>query len=110
MRTGTLNKLAVTILAAGVSLGMATPASAQDVTWADRDGETLLMKAADRGNVAEVQRLLAAGAPVNAKDNDGETALMMAADDGHAAVVKLLLEAGAAVNDADEDGETPQLL
>ena len=88
MNTTTLKKLALSVLAAGVAFGMSGTANAQDVNWADREGETLLMKAADRGQVAEVTRLLAAGAQVNTKDNDGETALMMAADDGNAAIVK----------------------
>ena len=104
MTTTTLKKLSFSLLV----LGLVGQTLAQDVNWSDHEGETLLMKAADRGNAAEVQRLLAAGADVNAKDFDGETALMVAADDGHAAVVKLLLAAGADVNEHDEDGETAQ--
>ena len=78
MKTTALKRLALTILAVGSVLSLAGTACAQDVNWADHDGETLLMKAAERGRLAEVQRLLAAGAAVNAKDNEGETALMMA--------------------------------
>ena len=98
-----LHQKILTILVAGA--GLAGLASAQDVNQADREGKTLLMRAADRGLTAEVKRLLATGAQVNTKDNDGETALMMAADEGNAAVVKLLLDAGAYVNDTDEDGQ-----
>ena len=87
--TNTLKKLTVALLSA-VFLGSAV---AQDVNYADYEGETLLMKAADRGQVAEVQRLLAAGAAVNAQDNDGETALMNARDyEGESALDKALEE------------------
>ena len=61
MNTTKWNRLVACVATAG--FGLAGMAAAQDVTWADREGETLLMKAADRGQTAEVQRLLAAGAP-----------------------------------------------
>ena len=65
-----LKKWALAVFAAGATLGVASPAAAQDVNHVDRDGESLLMKAAERGWVDEVQRLLTAGAQVNAKDKD----------------------------------------
>lgn len=83
------------LLAAGIS-----------VDAADSDGETALMKAADKGNAMAVKLLVAAGANVNAKDEDGETALMMAADEGRTEVVRLLLAAGAELNLRNDDGET----
>jgi ankyrin repeat protein len=66
-----------------------------------------LVKAADSGNTALVERLLAAGADVNAKDNYGDTALIAAADDGHTDIVERLLAAGADVNAQNNDGRTP---
>lgn len=51
-----------------------------------------------RGDVAEVKRLLADGAYVNAKDGNGFTALMTASVNGHKEVVELLLAKGADVN------------
>lgn len=39
------------------------------------DGETSLHRAAGKGDVEEVKRLLSAGADVKAKDEDGRTAL-----------------------------------
>ena len=80
MKTTVFRKLAYTVSAAAVLTcagGAVYAQTAADVNYADREGETLLMKAADRGNVAEVTRLLQAGAAVNAKDFDGETALMI---------------------------------
>lgn len=76
------------------------------VDSADNDGETALMKAADKGNAMAVKLLLAAGANANARDEDGETALMMAADEGRTEVVRLLVAAGAELDLRDKDGET----
>ena len=62
----------------------------------DRDGRTLLMKAARDGNMELIEDLLYSQADVQLKDNDGWTALMFAArfqDD--TAVTARLLKAGA---------------
>ncbi len=81
-------------------------ASGVSVNVSDRDGETALMEAADKGQLEVVKLLLRHGADVNAADDEGETALMMAADDGYTEVVRVLIAAGANVNARDEDGET----
>lgn len=77
-----------------------------NVNMSDADGETPLMKAANRGKLRAVDTLIKAGANVNAKDEDGTTALMEAADNGHNDVVLRLIEAGADVNARDHEGET----
>jgi hypothetical protein len=69
----------------------------------DRQGRTMLMIAADYGQVEMVQLLLEAGADANAIDNEGMTPLMHAAEargrphpgPPPTAVVRLLLAAGA---------------
>lgn len=66
----------------------------------------LLLDAAERGDAAEIKRLLAAGADVNAADKDGGTALDAAAYYGHADCVKILLAAGADVHAVNIDGWT----
>ncbi len=81
-------------------------ASGVSINISDRDGETALMEAADKGQLEVVKLLIRHGANVNAADEDGETALMMAADDGFTEVVRVLIAAGANVNARDEDGET----
>lgn len=81
-------------------------AGGTSVDCADRDGETALMEAADKGNLIAAQLLLKSGAQVNRRDHEGKTALMDAASDGHTEVVRVLIAAGADVNARDEDGET----
>ena len=81
-------------------------ASGHSVNMTDDDGETPLMRAAERGNLRAVDALITAGANVNAQDEDGNTALMDAADEGHTAVVLRLIQAGADVNARDDEGET----
>ena len=92
-----------------------------------------LHNAAARGNLAEVRRLLSAGAPVDEKDGGvdparvaawveavehagdafipksgvGKTPLMFACDKRKADVAEALLDAGADVNAADALGRTP---
>ena len=63
--------------------------------------------AACRGNLLEVQRLLAAGASPNGCDIDCvHPALVCAAGAGHADVVRLLLERGAALDSRDSEGHS----
>ncbi len=69
--------------------------------------------AADEGNHARVERLLAAGAELDAGDDDADTALHLAARAGesasHLAIVADLLAAGADPDKANSDGERPLL-
>jgi len=67
---------------------------------------TALHYAAFAGHGELVDRLLAAGADVNARSTNGSTVVMMAAREGHAAIAKRLLAAGAnpsLKNDFDDD-------
>lgn len=61
-------------------------------------GSTVLMLAADRGNVAAMQVLLDYHADVHARDHNGHTALMRACAAGQADAVDALCEAGADVD------------
>jgi len=89
--------MAVKLLAAGA-----------DANKALMSGETPLMVASKRGNVATVRALLSGGANPNAKEaNGGQTALMWALADRQAAVVDELVKHGADVGLASKTGFTP---
>jgi len=69
-------------------------------------GSTPLHFAVRGGHVSIVERLLAAGANVNAVANDRSTPLHYAAKEGHDVTVEWLLAAGANVNAVANDGLT----
>jgi len=71
-----------------------------------QDGSTVLMGAAQAGEIEKVRELVAAGSPVNAQTRDGFTALILAVQAGHAEVVQTLLKAGADPNLRKGDGGT----
>jgi hypothetical protein len=77
-----------------------------DINWGDEFGFTALMKASIKGNSEIVERLIVAGAYINAKNKNGNTALYSAALNGHPEIIKLLLKAGANVNLKDKFGQT----
>jgi ankyrin repeat protein len=74
----------------------------------DPDGLTPLMRAAARGDLAQVNGLLAKGADPNAGTTPQRvTALMCAAYFGHTAVIKALLGKGARLELKDAQGAAP---
>jgi ankyrin repeat protein len=67
-----------------------------------------LFFAAERGDVAEIERQIAAGADPNAFEGTGYwTPLQRAASNGHLASIAALLKAGARVDGVDSSGQTP---
>lgn len=75
-------------------------------TLRDAQGRNLLANAAEAGQAANVQWLLAARVDPNLADSSGITALMLAATQPDVAVTRALLGAGATVNAADAAGRT----
>ena len=73
-------------------------------------GETALLWAAARGNAATVQRLLRAGAALEAKAKYGWTPLLLAAANGHVRVLQSLIDAGANIHAAEEQIGQPALI
>src|SRR5215475_4347324 len=69
-----------------------------DVNKRGVDGSTPLQYAVYENDVAEVRRLLKAGANVSLANNYGATPMGRAAETGNAEIIKLLLDAGADVS------------
>lgn len=59
------------------------------------DNNAALLDAAQKGDLAKVERLLKRGADINAVDDEERTPLILAAFEGHIQVVKALVLAGA---------------
>ncbi|MSQ70709.1 MAG: ankyrin repeat domain-containing protein [Betaproteobacteria bacterium] len=74
-----------------------------------QNADMRLISAAESGNVAEIDRLLAAGARVDARDARGRTALLAACHYGHVATVRALLETAIAIDHVNNPGWTALL-
>jgi ankyrin repeat protein len=100
----------VMLLAIPASLSAATQKSAAaGVNRRGVDGSTPLQWAVYEGDIAEVRRLLKAGADVSMANNYGASPMGLAAEAGNAEIVKLLLEAGADPDSPNPDGQTALL-
>jgi ankyrin repeat protein len=77
-----------------------------DVNHRDADGSTPLQWAVYQGDVAEVRRLLRAGANVRLANNYGATPMSLAAEVGNTEMLTVLLEADANVDSPNPDGQT----
>jgi ankyrin repeat protein len=104
--------IATSEVGADVSLLELTLAAGADVEAKDSYNGTGLIRAAHRGYVEIVRRLLGAGTEIDHVNRLGWTALLEAiilGDGGeeHTGVVRLLVDAGADVDLADGDGVTP---
>ena len=75
----------------------------------DKEGKTLLMAAAMKGNTNLVQKLVQKGAAVNVRDNTKRSALFYATKCGYSETVEYLLINGAraSVNKTDKNSDTP---
>jgi len=78
--------------------------TAPDVKGAD--GSTPLQWAVYRNDVAEVKRLINAGAKVDEANNYDATPMQMAAATGNAQIIKVLLDAGANADSPNDEGQT----
>lgn len=79
-------------------------ASAQEISTG---GQTPLHSAAWKGDVAQIQSLIAAGADVNSASSFGTTPLHAAVVNNQLQAVKVLLQLGARVDARDGLGRTP---
>lgn len=90
-----IRSIAQTVACSAVAACLALAATCSGAAAAD---DPALVKAATDGDVAAVERLLAAGTDPDSHDDNGLTALNWAAYQGHVAVVKALLAKHAAVD------------
>jgi len=113
--------LVLAMVTVPTALVLTARAQTEAASKPEEKASKLLFQAAKAGDLAEVKRLIAEGADVNATDGadvnatDGAdvkanrvwTALHEAADRGHKKVAELLIEKGANVNAEDSAGFTP---
>ena len=78
----------------------------QDVNRRNPDGSTPLQWAVYNGDVAEVRRLLRAGANVALANNYGASPMTLAAEVANTAILRVLLEAGASADSPNPEGQT----
>ena len=105
MRRASICVLVLLLAGGTVSAQKAAPRK-EDVNHKNPDGSTPLQWAVYEANVAEVGRLLKAGADVSAANQYGATAMGLAAEVGHTEILKLLLEAGANADSPNPEGQT----
>jgi ankyrin repeat protein len=79
----------------------------KDEAWHFLKNSVDFVAAASKDNIAEIRRLLKAGADIEARNEFGWTALVHAAADGRKNTCLLLIENGANVNARDGNGRTP---
>ncbi|KAJ3020312.1 hypothetical protein HKX48_001022 [Thoreauomyces humboldtii] len=79
-----------------------------NTSLADREGETSLIKAAERGHTEMLREIVAnASVDVNHRDRDGWSALHNCTSKGHLFAARALIEAGANVDAQSRTGHTP---
>ncbi len=98
-------KLAAAAIAAVVLMSTGVCAEA-DAPASYPDGSTPLQWAVFQGNIAEVKRLLAAGASPRVTNAYGVNAMQLAAEAANTDTMRLLLKAGADPESPNPDGET----
>jgi uncharacterized protein len=94
------------VLLSVATLGAQKSPRKDDVNRRNPDGSTPLQYAVYNGDVAEVRRLLKAGADVNAANKYGATPMTLAAEVANTDMLKLLLEVGANADSPNPEGQT----
>ena len=89
-----------------VEAGLQARLGKENVNRRNADGSTPLQWAVDEGNLAEVKRLLHAGADVSLANDYGATPMSLAAEVGDPDMIGLLLEAGANADSPNPEGQT----
>jgi uncharacterized protein len=82
----------------------------EDISKADRQGNTALLLAVCQDDRLLLQAILDQGADIDAQNHDGDTALTLAIRKGFAETACWLIRRGANVNLANFDSDTPLIL
>ena len=98
--------LALILPGAAAALASMEEGKPADPNHRDPDGTTSLQWAVYEGNVAEVKRLLEAGADVSLANNFGVTAMSLASEVANTEVLRMLLKAGADADSPNPEGQT----
>lgn len=69
-----------------------------------------MLEAAERGDTAAIERLIATGSPVDTPNAAGQTPLLLAVQRDHLAAATRLIDAGANINAQAANQDTPWLL
>jgi uncharacterized protein len=69
-----------------------------------------MLEAAERGDTASVERLIASGASIDQANASGQTPLLLAVQNNHLAIATRLIDAGANINAQAANQDTPWLL
>ena len=69
-----------------------------------------MLEAAERGDTAGVERLIASGAPIDQANASGHTPLSLAVQNNHLVIATRLIDAGADINAQAANQDTPWLL
>jgi ankyrin repeat protein len=69
-----------------------------------------MLEAAERGDAAGIERLIAAGAPIDAANASGQTPLLLAVQNNYLTIATRLIDAGANINAQAANQDTPWLL
>ncbi len=94
------------VLGLAAFMTVAMPQDANAESAASRE----LLAAAERGDGVELQRLIAAGVPLDPVDAAGRTPLLIAVERNHGGAAALLIAAGANINAQAANADTPWLL
>lgn len=76
----------------------------------ERELNFALFDVADLGCTSEIERLLQAGADINARDRAGNTAFLLSSRKGHTNVMEILVEAGADIHQKNLNGSGALLM
>jgi len=108
---GTTAVLLVALVVGACSDDVSSPASV--IVGSGGDPQTIdvrLIDAAERGELSELQKLLAVGSSIRYTDDRGRTALIAAAYANQVNVAKVLIKAGADVNLQDASQQSAYLI